>query len=244
MEEQGTHPGRIVFPFMEKPFVGFLLAFMAGTMDAWTFGNVQTFATVQSGNVVSCGYWLVQGDWSRFSFAFYSILAFGLGSLVCGILITTMLRRGRSYTPWVLFTQAALLFACGVVALRGDFEPHHIAYVVSFVAGAQGNAFHKSHGMLYGNVAVTFVVQMAFNFLIQAAFSRRGLEGESNLKWSGLFFFILLGFAAGGAIGFLVDARTDGVALFIPAILATILGVITFRERHGPIDPTPGGLIG
>ena len=73
---------------------------------------------------------------------------------------------------------------------------------------------------------------------------RRGRESESNLKWSGLFFFILLGFAAGGAIGFLVDAKIDGVALFIPAIIAAILGVITFRDRNRAIDPTPGGLIG
>lgn len=245
MVEQGSiHPGRVVFPFMERPFVGFLLAFMAGTMDAWTFGNVQTFATVQSGNVVSSGYWLVQGDWARFGFAFYSILAFGLGSLVCGIVITSMLRRGRSYTPWVLFTQAALLLACGVVALRGDFEPHHIAYVVSFVAGAQGNAFHKSHGMLYGNVAVTFVVQMAFNFLIQAAFNRKGINGEPNLMWAGLFFFVLFGFAAGGAVGFLIDVWADGVALFLPAALALVLAVIAVRERKQPVDPTPGGLIG
>ncbi len=99
MAKQDTHPGKTVFPLMEKPFVGFLLAFMAGTMDAWTFGNVQTFATVQSGNVVSSGYWLVQGDWPRFGFALYSVLAFGLGSLTCGILITTMLRHGPEKFP-------------------------------------------------------------------------------------------------------------------------------------------------
>lgn len=232
------------FPLMERPLVGFLLAFMAGTMDAWTLGNAQTFATVQSGNVVSSGYWLVQGDWTRFGFAFYSILAFGLGSLTCGILITTMLRRGRSYTPWVLFAQTAILAVCGVFALRGDCDPHHIAYAVSFVAGAQGNAFHKSNGMLYGNVAVTFVVQMAFNFLIQAAFSRNGINGEPNLKWAGLFFFILLGFAAGGAIGFLVDAVTDGVALFLPAAIALVLAFLALTDRGRRTDPTPGGLIG
>lgn len=128
---------------MERPLVGFLLAFMAGTMDAWTFGNVQTFAMVQS-----------------------------------------------------------------------------------------------------GNVAVTFVVQMVFNFLVQAPLNRTGVNGEPNLKWAGVFFFILLGFAAGGAIGFLVDAVTDGVALFLPAAMAFVLGLLGLADLGRRVDPTPGGLIG
>ena len=105
-------------------------------------------------------------------------------------------------------------------------------------------AFHKSNGMLYGNVAVTFVVQMAFNFLVQAAFNRTGIDGEPNLKWAGIFFFILIGFAAGGATGFLVDAVTDGVALFLPAVIALVLGFVTLADRGRRIDSTPGGLIG
>jgi uncharacterized membrane protein YoaK (UPF0700 family) len=158
--------------------------------------------------------------------------------------MTVMLRRKRVYTPQVLTAQAAILAMLGVLVLRGDANPHYVAYAVSFVAGAQGNAFHKSHGMLYGNVAVTFVVQMAFNFLIQSVFSRRGINGEPNLMWSGLFFLVLLGFAMGGAIGFLIDSLTDGVALFLPAAIALILLVIALAERGRPIDPTPGGLIG
>ena len=85
-------------------------------------------------------------------------------------------------------------------------------------------------------MAVTFGVQMAFNFLVQAAFNRTGINGEPNLKWAGIFFFIL--------IGFLVDAVTDGVALFLPAVIALVLGFVTLADRGRRIDPTPGGLIG
>lgn len=240
------HPEKIRFPLMEKPFVGCMLAFLAGTLDAWTLGNAQTFATVQSGNVVSSGYWLVQGDWAKFTFAFGSVIAFGIGSLVCGILMTALLRHKKVFTPEVLFTEAVVLAVLGVLALRGEMNPHYIAYAVSFVAGAQGNAFHKSHGMLYGNVAVTFVVQMAFNFLIQSFFSKKGINGEPNLMWAAIFFLILLGFSAGGAIGFLVDSYIDGTALFLPAAIALVLGLISLRERIAAraVDPTPGGLIG
>lgn len=93
-------------------------------------------------------------------------------------------------------------------------------------------------------MAVTFGVQMGFNFLVQAAFNRTGMNGEPNLKWARLFFFILFGFAAGGAIGFLVDAVTDDIALFLPAAIALLLAFLALADRGRRIDPTPGGLIG
>ena len=67
-----------------------LLAFVAGLMNAWTLHHAQTFATVQSGNVVQSGYRLVQGDWSGFTFALASVIAFGLGSALCGVLMTNL----------------------------------------------------------------------------------------------------------------------------------------------------------
>jgi len=253
------HPERIRFPLMELPFVGFLLAFMAGTLNAWTLSNAATFSTVQSGNVLSSGYWLIQGDWEKFMFPFVSVIAFGLGSAVCGILMTTFLRSNRIFTVGVLIAQAVLLVILGTLAitlvgqgsgneaaldLTADHSAtaHWIAYGISFVAGAQGNAFHKNHGMLYGNVAVTFVVQMAFNFLIQSAFKREGINGEPNLKWAGIFFLTLLGFAAGGAIGFAADQLlVNGLSIFIPALIAVILVFVSFGKKLQDVDPTPGG---
>jgi uncharacterized membrane protein YoaK (UPF0700 family) len=237
-------PAQIPFPLMEQRTVAFLLAFAAGLMNAWTLFHAETFATVQSGNVIQSGYRLVQGDWAAFVFASVSVLAFGLGAALCGILMTNLVRQGRIYTPVVLWFECASLLVAALASQTGMIDAHIVAYIVSFVAGAQGNAFHKTRGMLYGNVAVTFVVQMAFNFLIQSVFSRKGINGEPNLMWSGLFFLVLLGFAIGGAIGFLIDSLTDGVALFLPAAIALILLVIALAERGRPIDPTPGGLIG
>jgi uncharacterized membrane protein YoaK (UPF0700 family) len=253
------HPEKIRFPLMEMPFVGFLLAFMAGTLNAWTLSNASTFATVQSGNVVSSGYWLIQGDWEKFLFPFLSVLAFGLGAAISGVLMTTFLRQKRIFSVGVLSAQAVILVALGILALTlvgqgsgneamlnlsadHSATAHWIAFGISFVAGAQGNAFHKNHGMLYGNVAVTFVVQMAFNFLIQAAFKKKGINGEPNLKWSGIFFLTLLGFAGGGAIGFAADQFiVNGFSIFIPAAIAVILVFVSFGKKFQNVDPTPGG---
>lgn len=231
------------YPLMEKPFVGFLLAMMAGSMNAWTLANAETFATVQSGNVVQSGYRLVQGDWQAFWFSSLSVLAFGIGSGLCGVLMSSMSRKGKAYTPAVMWTMCIVLVALAFCARGHVLEPQYIAYAISFLAGAQGNAFHKDRGMLFGAVAVTFVVQMAFNFLAQSLFSRTGINGKTNLSWAGVFFLTLLGFAGGGAIGFLVDKQFAGASIFLPAAIALILGVIAINIPS-EADPTPGGLIG
>jgi len=245
-----AHPETVRYPLLERPFIGFLLAFMAGSLNAWTLPNAQTFATVQSGNVVQSGYWLAQGDWEKFTFPFVSVIAFGLGSAFCGILMTSLLRKGKLYTPVILFLQALLLVILAIFAHVHAQDPaaavnvHYIAYAISFVAGMQGNAFHKNHGMLYGNVAVTFVVQMAFNFLVQGLFKRQGINGEPNLYWSGVFFLVLLGFAAGGGIGFLIGGYVlASGAIVLPAILAFTLGCIAVKDTkvNAPVDPTSGG---
>ncbi len=237
------HPEKIRFPLMEERVVGFLLAFMAGLMNAWTLYHAQTFATVQSGNVLQSGYRLVQGDWSAFIFAFGSVIAFGLGSALCGVLMTNRLRHGQIFTPVVLWFECIALLALAIASRLDLVDPHVVAYGVSFVAGTQGNAFHKDHGMLYGNVAVTFVVQMAFNFLAQSFFKKTGINGEPNLMWAGVFFSVLLGFAAGGAIGFYIDMRViDHASLFLAAAIAVWLA-LRARAQPKAADPTSGGTI-
>lgn len=233
------------YPLMEKPLIAYLLAMMAGSMDAWTLQHAQTFATVQSGNVVQSGYRLVQGDMQAFTFSFLSVISFGIGSALCGFLMASMLQKGKVFTPFVLFGLCAILIILGFSARSGTVEPQHIAYAISFVAGAQGNAYHKVRGMLFGAVAVTFVVQMAFNFVVQSLFKPTGPKGKSNMSWAGIFFLTLIFFGGGGAIGYLVDQQFSGAAIFLPAAIAFVIGLVALGEpRTLDPDPTPGGLIG
>lgn len=271
LKEIEPAPSAVRFPLMEKPFVGFLLAFICGCLNAWTLMNASTFATVQSGNVASSGIYLATGEWSKFLFAWGSVLAFGMGSFVCGWYMTKVLRKAKPYTPAVVFAEAAILIVMAILWSTGGIPETKVGaqivcFFVSFVAGAQGNAFHKNHGMLYGNVAVTFVVQAAFNFLMQSFMNRKGINGENNIKWSGIFFSVLLGFAGGGAIGALLNvglgwehvADKDGSlingtpvagtgwSLLLPAVILIIIGIVASTEvmhaKKSP-DPTAGGLI-
>lgn len=235
--------GTAGFPLMEKPAIGVLLAFIAGLTNAWTLAHAGTFSTVQSGNIVQIGYRLAEQDWPAFRFALWSVVAFGLGSAACGIATAGLVHRGGTFARPVLAFEFAALFALALTARSGWIDVHHVAYGVSFVAGAQGNAFHKTRGMLYGNVAVTFVVQMAFNFLAQSFFRKEGVAGQPNLMWAGIFFAVLAGFAAGGFLGFLVDLFVLGHASLLLAGLVAFAIWARAATSRGAVDPTPGGLI-
>jgi uncharacterized membrane protein YoaK (UPF0700 family) len=238
--EERAQPVR--FPLMELPLVSAVLAFVAGTLNGWTQWTSHTFATVQSGNIVFGGYWLAQGDPGAATPHLVSVLCFGVGALTSGAISTSLQRRGQSFSGAVLTTEAAVLVAAAIAFAVAGADGHHVAYGISFVAGAQGTTFHKDHGMLYGNVAVTMAVQMAFNFLVQSLFSRQGVNGEPNLTWSGRFFLVLLGFGGGGAIGVLAAKAWGGWALLLPAGIVLAVALLAARG-HMSADPTPGGQI-
>lgn len=231
---KAMHPSS--FPLMEMPGIAFLLAISAGLLNAWTFAHAQTFATVQSGNVIQMGYQLAAGNWEKLFFATGAVLSFGLGSFFAGIFIGEA-RRGRGrYTPVI---QVLLLILMGVsVALIATdaWRPEYITWVISFAAGMQGNGFHKIKGMLYGNVAVTLVVQLAFNYLMQSFFTKKGADGTSNLYNSGLYFLVLLGFGGGGALGFFLDKGWDGLSVIGAMVVTVILLVLALKD---PSDPDP-----
>ena len=116
---------------------------------------------------------------------------------------------------------------------------------MSFVAGAQGNAFHKTRGMLYGNVAVTFVVQMAFNFLAQSLFEKEGVDGEPNVVWAGTFFleFRSVSRRAGPSASSSTSASSTMPRCSSPQPSCSELAVRAMAQPEF-VDPTPGGLIG
>ncbi|MFT9149003.1 MAG: YoaK family protein [Acetobacter sp.] len=225
---------------MEYKGVGFILAFCSGLMNAWTFYHAQTFATVQSGNVVQIGYRLAQADWTPFWYSVGAVLAFGLGSAACGFVMTDNLKAGHRFTSAILWCECVLLTVIGILSVLKIVDYPIFALIISFIAGAQGNAFHKDHGMLYGNVAVTFVVQMAFNFLAQSFFKKDGIHNESNLMWAGVFFLVLFGFALGGAIGAFLDMNVfDNLSLFTASAAFMGLAISATRSRTDA-DPAPG----
>ena len=226
---------------MSKPYICFLLAVLAGVMSGYTFFVAHLFSTVQSGNIIQMGFWLFgrEGDVNGMEWyhAASAVLAFGLGSasmVVVGRVITNV---GADYSWPVLLMEAVILIIFGFSAINGRFEPWQIGLVISFVAGMQGQAFHKINGMLYGNVAVTLVVQLGFAYLTTGFIK----QPEINLRKSWDYFLVLIGFATGGLIGAFGTREWDERVLWLAGALAIILaifGIMTEREDE-PVDIPP-----
>ncbi|GAA1940850.1 hypothetical protein GCM10009775_35880 [Microbacterium aoyamense] len=224
------------YPLMERPVVAVALALVAGLLNAWTFGQAQTFATVQSGNIVSVGYALVSGDLARAQAALISIVAFGLGAFVCAVFLAFLARRRAFYSAAVLVIEAILLIALVVASLIWSLPAVWMAFGISIIAGIQGNAFHREAGMLYGNIAVTFVLQNVGGMLGRGATKRVFDDGEPHVRRAAQYAVVLIGFAAGGGIGFAADELWTMTSLTLAATILLAIA-LTASVTRSSIDP-------
>lgn len=225
------------YPLLESAPAAAALALVSGLLNAWTFGQIGTFATVQSGNLLSIGYFMAEGDPSRVLAAAASVLSFALGSFLCTLVVLWRARTGRGYSVEVLLCEVIALAALALASVTGAVGPEWIAGAISFLAGVQGNAFHRETGMLYGNIAVTSVVQMAASLLARAAGRTIASDGEPHLRPAAAYTSVLVAFAAGGGIGFALD-RAWSCASIVGA--AAVLGILLLiaRSAHGAVDPS------
>lgn len=222
-------------PLMERPAIASVLALVSGLLNAWTFAQVGTFATVQSGNLVTIGFFSAEGNWQPVVAAAASVLAFGLGAASCAVVVAVTSRRGVGYSPWVLGFETLALAACVLLSPQ-HFPPTFTALAVSFIAGVQGNAFHRDHGMLYGNTAMTFVVQMAFSFLGRSIVRRQPGDTDPHLRISAMYAVVFAAFALGGAAGFALGEAWSSGSLLAAALVLGALAVLTGIVRR-PVDP-------
>lgn len=212
------------------------LAAVSGVLNAWTFGNAGSFATVQSGNIITAGFYGAQGDWTKVAPVLASILAFGVGAALSAIFLTLILRHDGMYSAWVLGFEAIVLIACVALVGAGLVPAMPVALTVSFIAGMQGNAFHRDSGMLYGNTAVTFVVQMTFSLIGRALVSQRVSDGDPHLRNAAIYGSVLLAFAFGAAAGFGLDTLWAAGSLAAGALALAVMAIVAVLAR-GAVDP-------
>ena len=224
------------YPLLESAPAAAALALVSGLLNAWTFGQIGTFATVQSGNLLSIGYFMAEGDPSRVLAAAASVLSFALGSFLCTLVVLWRARTGRGYSVEVLLCEVIALAALALASVTGAVGPEWIAGAISFVAGVQGNAFHRETGMLYGNIAVTSVIQMAASLFGRAVGRRIADDGERHLRPAGAYLAVLVAFAAGGGLGFSLNLVWEGLSLALAAVVLLALWIAAVHTRSN-VDP-------
>lgn len=228
---------RVRFPLMETPIIAFVLAIVAGSMDGYTYLMAKSFSTVMSGNIILLGQTLATKDLAKFTAIALIILCFGLGSSLTAIVQHYSLSKKKSWTAEILIIEAVILFFLGIKGINEAIGITYVCMSISFLAGMQGNAFHKIDGMLYGNVAVTLVVQLAFSYIAQALFGKKDAA-----KNAFLYFEVLVGFAIGALIGTFGSFYWADKSLWITGGILLLLGIATKfikkEDNAEAIDPT------
>lgn len=250
-------------PLMERPVAAAALAASSGALNVWAWTSAGQFATAQTGNSALMMVYLVTGDWEHFAFSAAAVLGFAVGTFFCGWAIRSALRRNKYYTTPILLFEALALVVMGALWVTGalvanDLTAHIYATIISVLAGAQANAFHKEVGKSYSNVAPTNLVQSTAAFLSLAVTTGSiGVGGTNehrqNWVWTGRFAFTYSGFLLGAGSSALIAWRigwhfkvlsgnamaASGWMLFVPAALLLAMATWAYSWQRQRIDPDP-----
>lgn len=241
---QATQSTILKLPFVEVPLVAFTLAVITGILNAFTLIYQGTFATVQAGNILIGGLAAMIGDWSSALTYLLVILLFALGAFFSAIFISAERAKNSKWMTAMLIVLGVLTAIVGVSVLVGFNDFRLVVIALAFIAGIMSNAYRTDNNMLFGALAVTFLIQMTASFLARALFRREGLGNMSNIKWSGVFASVLLGFVVGalggtailvmfGARGLAMGAGSSGGwVLVIAAALFFVLAAFSKRTVH------------
>lgn len=228
-------------PFMQLPTIAFLLAIASGMLDGYAFFTTKSFATFQSGNIIMLGYEFAKNGMAAVVPYIISILSFGAGAMLLALIRYRYNSDEKTWTFTLLSLEIILLLLLIIYIFLFNTQSNgfHAVWMLSFIAGMQGNAFHKINGMLYGNIAVTLNVQLGFSSLAESiAFT--GQERKSALYKSYCYFLTLFGFAGGAFFMVILANYIEEYALLatlIPLCLIFFFGRLFSKENKGqPID--------
>ncbi|MEY0233107.1 YoaK family protein [Providencia manganoxydans] len=224
-------------PFMQLPTIAFLLAITSGMLDGYAFFTTKSFATFQSGNIIMLGYEFAKHGLAAIIPYIITIFAFGAGAMLLAWLRYKYNTNEKTWTFTLLSLEIILilLLIAYIYFYKVEASGFHAVWALSFIAGMQGNAFHKINGMLYGNIAVTLNVQLGFSSLAESV-AFKGQERREALYKSYCYFLTLFGFAGGAfMMAMLADYAREYALLvtLIPLCLIFTMGRHFSKENSG-----------
>lgn len=223
--------------FMELPIIAVILAIAAGAMDGYAYFTTKTFATFQSGNIILSGYTFASDDAAKLVPTLCSILAFGLGAVALAFIRDASEKKNKIWTFKILIIEMFILLFLITNDAHKLLTPLHIAWALSFVAGMQGNAFHKIDKMLYGNIAVTLNVQLAFGFFADGLVN--GSKRMMYFKKAFDYFIVLVGFAFGAGLAAILTNHLGSYTMILiiaPLLVIFIIGKGYAKKHPSQID--------
>lgn len=208
---------------------GFVLTLTAGVINAVGFLGVHHQAlSHMSGTVTVLGMELARADYPVATHAGFILLAFFLGCLVCGAIISQgSLRLGRRYGV-VLTLESAALFGALIFLRRGAYVGDYLAALACGLQNAMVTSYSGA------TMRTTHMTGMVTDLGIACGHVLRGMTVDwHKFRVYGVLF---LGFFAGGMVGAFGFGAFGYDTLLFPAMLSGVTGagyaVVKHYERQ------------
>jgi uncharacterized membrane protein YoaK (UPF0700 family) len=211
----------------ESMVLAIFLTLAGGFQDVYSYNcRDQVFANAQTGNIVLLGQNLAQGNWEKAVRYVIPILAF-LG----GVYLTEWVRNKYHDYKKIHWRQIVLLvevtFLIIVGLLPQSLNPLANA-MMSFACAMQVNSFRKFRGIPCATTMCIGNMRSATEMLCRYHITKDpGLKKKCHH-----YYFIILIFALGAAMGALLCFRMGDRAIWVAAMLLTV-GFILMFVREG-----------
>ena len=209
--------------YMEFPMIACLLAMASGLIDGYTYSTTKVFATFQTGNIFLPTWHLSTISFHDFVPGIVSLLSFGSGVMALAFIRDICLKYHKVWTVKILSLEIFLILLLASNGIHHILTPLHLAWLLAFVIGIQGNAFRQVDNMLYSNITSTLNVLFTFSFLAEALQKRD--KRKIYLKKSFDYFVVFICFFIGVFISTILY-RYYHILSFTTAVIPLLVIII------------------
>ena len=210
----------------ESMVLAVFLTLAGGFQDAYSYNcRGKVFANAQTGNIVLLGQNLAQGDWRT---ALHYLMP--LAAFIGGVYVTEWVRhlfkdyRRIHWRQLVLIVEVAMLAVVGLLPHSMDVLAN---VLMSFACAMQVNSFRKFKGlpcattMCIGNMRSATEMLSKYHITKDEALKRKSMQ----------YYFVILIFAVGAAIGAVMSIHIGLHAIWIAGVLLFVGFVLMFIKE-------------
>ena len=219
--------------------LGYLLAFIAGAVNAGGFLAVQKYTSHMTGIVSSMADFIALGQFQFAVVGFASLVFFVAGAAMTAIMVNYA-RRHKMTSEYAaaLLVEAALLMAFGLLGARAVQTDGTViistVLLLSFIMGLQNAVITKVSGAVIRTTHVTGIVtdigielgKFLYKNVDQSADIPRVVANRDRLKMLAILLTLFFTGGVAGAVGFKTVGYIATVPLALLLVLAAIVPVI------------------
>ena len=205
--------------------LGILLAIIGGFMDVYSYkARGKVFANAQTGNILLCGIYISEGNFTKSIQYFFPVFAFTLGIIISNILYQKNIKK-LHWRQISVFIECIILIIVAFIPVKFNFLANTLT---SFACGTQVESFRKIHGKA---ISTTMCIGNLRN-ATQSICQYFKLKKTEDLMCSLLYFGTIFCFVLGAIIGNIFIKTFNQYAILFNSLFLFIACLMMFIDRE------------